>query len=76
LPVISFEYIPAAIAVARACVERLASLGEYEFNWFPGESHRWASPVWLSRREMAAQLDLLAEGRASGDVFARLVSVG
>jgi FkbM family methyltransferase len=76
LPVVSFEYIPAAIDVARACVERLASLGEYEFNWFPGESHRWASPGWLSCRAMAAQLDRLAEGRASGDVFARLASIG
>jgi FkbM family methyltransferase len=76
LPVISFEYIPAAIDVAHACLERLAELGEYEFNWFAGESHRWDSPVWLSRREMAARLDLLADGRTSGDIFARLVSVG
>jgi FkbM family methyltransferase len=76
LPVISFEYIPATIDIAQACLERLASLGEYEFNWFPGESHRWASPVWLTRREMAARLDLLAGGRASGDVFARLASIG
>lgn len=76
LPIVSFEYIPAAIDVARACVERLTGLGEYEFNWFPGESHRWAAPGWLSHRAMAAQLDELAEGRASGDVFARLTSIG
>lgn len=75
LPLISFEYIPAAIDVARACLARLDELGAYEFNWFSGESHRWTSPKWLPPVRMAAQLDKLAVGRASGDVFARLVSV-
>ena len=71
LPLVSFEYLPAAITVAHACLEQLAALGEYEFNWFPGESHRWASPVWLDMPAMTAQLDTLAAGRASGDIFAR-----
>lgn len=75
LPLLSFEYIPAAIDVARSCVARLAELGQYEFNWFPGESHQWASPVWISPLEMTAQLDQLAHGRESGDIFARVVSV-
>ncbi len=74
IPLVSFEYIPAAIEVAQACLERLMNLGDYEFNWFSGESHRWASPVWLSGREMPARLAALAGGRASGDVFARLQS--
>ena len=71
LPLVSFEYLPATITVAHACLEQLAALGEYEFNWFPGESHRWASPVWLDTPAMTAQLDTLAAGRASGDIFAR-----
>ena len=71
LPLVSFEYVPAAIEVAYDCLARLVALGEYEFNWFPGESHRWASPVWLAGREMAARLDELAAGRVSGDIFAR-----
>ena len=71
LPLVSFEYLPATITVAHTCLEQLAALGEYEFNWFPGESHRWASPVWLDTPAMTAQLDTLAAGRASGDIFAR-----
>ena len=71
LPLVSFEYLPATITVAHTCLEQLAALGEYEFNWFPGESHRWASPVWLDMPAMTAQLDTLAAGRASGDIFAR-----
>lgn len=73
LPLVSFEYIPAAMDVAHECLERLCELGDYEFNWFPGESHRWASPGWLPAPEMAAQLDRLAAGRVSGDIFARLL---
>jgi FkbM family methyltransferase len=75
LPVVSFEYIPAAIDVAYACVARLAELGAYLFNWFPGESHRWASESWLTGGEMKAQLGRLAAERRSGDVFARLHSI-
>lgn len=75
LPMLTFEYIPAAVGVAHACLARLRDLGNYEFNWFPGESHRWASPVWLSSGEMAVQLGVLGNGRESGDIFARLASV-
>ncbi|CUS04949.2 conserved protein of unknown function [Candidatus Promineifilum breve] len=75
LPVIAFEYIPAAMSVAANCLAELARLGAYEFNWFSGESHRWASPGWLSAATMGRRLAELAAGRASGDVFARLVSV-
>lgn len=72
LPVISFEFIPAAIDIAGDCLARLADLGAYEFNWFAGESHRWASANWLTARAMAAQLEKLSVGRHSGDIFARL----
>lgn len=74
LPLVSFEFIPPAIGVAQDCMARLEELGAYVYNWFPGESHRWASAEWLTAAGMAAQLDRLGEGRASGDIFARLVS--
>ncbi len=74
LPLVSFEFIPAAIGVAHDCLARLEELGTYVYNWFPGESHRWASAEWLPAAAMAAQLNQLAQGRASGDVFARLIS--
>lgn len=72
LPLISFEYIPAAIDVAHACLARLNDLGRYEFNWFVGETHRWASPDWLPPDAMAAALTRLAAAPSSGDIFARL----
>src|SRR5690606_24517438 len=39
LPALSFEYLAAARHIALECVERLETLGEYRFNWSPGESH-------------------------------------
>lgn len=75
LPIVSFEYIPAAMNVAHACLDQLTSLGAYHYNWFEGESHRWVSRRWLTSGEMATQLDQLAAGRASGDIFGRLASV-
>jgi FkbM family methyltransferase len=74
LPLISFEYIPAAIDLAMACVEHLSTLGIYEFNWFVGETHRWASPGWLDQPGMQAQLVQLGASPSSGDIFARLAT--
>ena len=75
LALISFEYIPAAMDVARACLTRLT-------RWVLTSStgSRRKPPLgfqseWLSPAGMAAQLEKLAAGRASGDIFARLVSV-
>lgn len=74
VPVISFEFIPAAIDVAASCLDRLARLADYQFNWFAGESHRWASPGWLTADEMQRRLTQLGSGGVSGDIFARQLS--
>lgn len=68
---LSFEYIPAAMAVAVGCIERLEQLGRYEFNYSPGERHELQAPSWLTAAEMKAVLAGLNEG--SGDVYARFV---
>jgi FkbM family methyltransferase len=71
LPALSFEYLPRALDYARACVDRLASLGPYEFNWSAGESGRLAVR-WVSGDEL---MDALASPDAQqrpGDVYARL----
>ena len=72
LPALSIEVVPAAAELALGCLDRLTSLGDYEFNRTVGESTRWLSPDWLSAGAMAAQLQALAPGSRSGDVYARL----
>lgn len=70
LAALSFEYIPAAIDMALACINRLEELGEYQYNLAPGETHRLQFVNWLSAGEMSQYLGQVREG--SGDVYARL----
>jgi len=69
LAALSFEYIPASISSALACIDRLQELGNYEYNLAPGESHRMKFERWLTAEEMKRNLEATREG--SGDVYAR-----
>jgi FkbM family methyltransferase len=70
---LSFEYIPATMEIARACVDRLCSLGAYAFNWTVGEGMRFQSEKWVGGEAMSAWLAALPTESRSGDVYARLV---
>jgi FkbM family methyltransferase len=72
LPALSFEYIPAIIETALACIHRLDQLGYYEYNWRVSEFPRLRSPVWLSSQDMVANLTHMPKDGNSGDVYARL----
>jgi hypothetical protein len=67
---LSFEYLPAARAVALECIDRLAELGRYRYNWSPGESHRLTEPRWLDAATMRAWLAEQPPDAPSGDVYA------
>ncbi|MEZ5492926.1 MAG: FkbM family methyltransferase [Gammaproteobacteria bacterium] len=71
LAALSFEYIPAAIDMALACIRRLEQLGSYEYNLAEGETHRLVSASWRSPVAMAEVLQGITRG--SGDVYARLI---
>lgn len=74
LPALSFEYLPAAIDLALACLERLSALADYRFNWTVGERFRFCSNEWLPAGEMRARLLALPPQAKAGDVYARKVS--
>ena len=69
VPAVSFEFLPQALDAVRACGTRLAVLGPYRYNWTPAESHRLASPQWIT---LDALLAALAGETRHGDVYARL----
>jgi FkbM family methyltransferase len=76
IPALSFEYVPAAIEVARRAAELLAGLGPYRFNPTIGERRRF---LWRKWRPVGALDDWLAARQASepaGDVYARLPGRG
>lgn len=74
VPWVAFEALPAALATARACVDRLAALGPYAFNLATGERAAFALPAWLDAAAFAPALDAHAAGGRPGDVYARLAT--
>jgi FkbM family methyltransferase len=76
LQALSFEYVPPALDLVLACVERLNALGLYEFNWSPGESMQWCWPEWVDHSTLERYLhDYPAQG-SPGDIYARLQATG
>jgi FkbM family methyltransferase len=71
LDALSFEYVPAAIDIAVACIGRLGELGRYEFNWSPSELPLLRSSVWLDPAQMADLLRRMPARGWPGDVYAR-----
>ena len=72
LPTLSFEYVPPALDIVERCLERLGELGDYEYNWSPGECMRLDRPDWVGAAEIAAHLRPLPPDANPGDVYARL----
>ncbi len=73
LDALSVEYIPAAVDIAIGCVNRLESLGQYQYNWTTGEDHRWQSDTWIDANHLVSMLKSLAIDSGSGDLYARHV---
>ena len=72
VPSLSFEYLPAARAVALDCVERLTELGRFRYNWSQGESHRLVAREWLDTAGIRNFIATLPSHAGSGDIYARL----
>jgi FkbM family methyltransferase len=72
LSALSFEFTTIQRDIARRCLERLASLGDYRFNVSLGESHALTFERWLTAVQMAEHVDALDHDANSGDIYARL----
>jgi FkbM family methyltransferase len=72
LAAVSFEYVPPALDLAIACVERLCFMGGYEFNWSAGDSMELQWSTWVSGDALVAYLHGLPPQSNPGDVYARL----
>jgi FkbM family methyltransferase len=68
---LSFEYIPASIAIALGCIDQLEQLASYQYNYSRGETHQLIEAHWLDAAEMQVILRSITKG--SGDVYARLL---
>ena len=67
---LSFEYVPATRDIALDCIERLAALAPYRYNWSVGETHRLRSEHWLDAAGVRTLLTGLSKSAPTGDVYA------
>jgi len=71
LPKLSFEYYPPAPENTFLCLDRLESLGEYEFNWSFGESMRLQSQRWVDAGAIRTVLKGYSTRHEYGDIYVR-----
>lgn len=67
---LSFEFLPASRQAALDCIERLAELGRYRYNWSLGESLTLVSDHWFDAVDMRGVLASMPATAPSGDVYA------
>lgn len=71
VPALSFEFtIPEYLENALACVEYLARLGSYHFNYSIGNSMEFAVPEWVPSHQISAVLASLSDKMVAGDIYA------
>jgi len=70
LSLLAFEYLPAAREIALACLDRLAELGDYDYNWSIGEQME-LNPDWVSSTQAANYLKTLPKSAREGNLYAR-----
>ena len=76
IPALSFEYVPAAIEVARRAAELLAQLGPYRFNPTIGERRRLLWRMWQPLGALDNWLTARQADEPSGEIYARLEGRG
>ena len=72
LPALSVEFVQGALDIAVESVQRLETLGRYEFNAVLGEGRYFLSDPWVGADQMIDWLRRGAAGARSGDVYARI----
>lgn len=71
---LSVEFVAGALEVTEGCVTRLVALGDYRFNVIEGERRAFRWDAWRTPQATLEWLDRGADGLASGDLYARLVT--
>lgn len=75
LRALSFEYLPPAHEQALTALGLVQQLGDYEYNYAPVETMRFASGEWLDAPGLIRLLERFRPLGRSGDVYARLRAV-
>src|ERR1700754_4061338 len=69
---LSFEYLPMAHDAGLAVLGQVEALGDYEYNYSPVETMRWARTEWMTAAKLVTLFNEIRPTGRSGDVYARL----
>lgn len=72
IPTVSMAFMPNAMEVAKACVDRLSHLAPYEFNVIYGDHQCFTLAQWKCAEAIKGWLDSDAGSALSGDLYARI----
>ena len=73
IPALSFEFMPAGIGVALACLDILENMARYVYNISFGERLTFRFSSWLDIGTLRSFLLRLSPTGKSGDIYARIV---
>jgi hypothetical protein len=73
---LSFEYVPPALDLVFACLDRLSELGDYRYNWSLGESMELQWPESVDADTLREYLAMLPPQSNPGDIYAQLKRIG
>ncbi len=71
LPALSFEFLPSDVDAVLQCIDEVCRLGNYQFNYSPGESMKFEWQTWIDADALKTFLSEYPLGSRSGDVYAR-----
>ncbi|MBP6858741.1 MAG: FkbM family methyltransferase [Candidatus Pacebacteria bacterium] len=72
IPALSFEFTREFIETASRIIDRLETLGTYEYNYSIGERHALKLAKWVNKKELFELLAQESDADLWGDIYARL----
>lgn len=73
IPIIEFEFTNGFISESLKCIEKLSTLGNYEFNFNLNEKNKFELPKWENKDFITSKINSLPVNRLHGNIFAKLV---
>ena len=73
IPVLEFEFTGGFIKETILCIDKIASLGNYKFNYILNENPKWKLEHWMSSTELIEVIKDLKNSNLHGNIFAKII---
>lgn len=73
IPILEFEFTDGFVNDTLKCIQKLSTLGNYEFNFILNEKNKLELSKWKNKEDISTILNGLPTNRLHGNIFAKLV---